>query len=185
MDPHAAVQHAHDLCIRTGVFDRPWGLAGVWGGLVRTWLEELLPSDAAERCSGRVTVVVTELPWLATRSISSFDSREDLIDIALASAHVPLFLDGRIAAQCRGRWCIDGSFCYILFRWANGKAELRTHARRNGSTECNDTASQRIAIHLCTVPQSQSLLFDLLRGGSCGDPIAAHFSLRGCYACVP
>ena len=65
----------------------------------------------------RRAVEGTPFAGLATRSISSFRNREDLIDVALASAHVPLFLDGRVAARCRGRWCIDGSFCYILFRW--------------------------------------------------------------------
>jgi hypothetical protein len=30
------------------------GLAGVWGGIIRQWLEELLPADAAERCNGCV-----------------------------------------------------------------------------------------------------------------------------------
>lgn len=31
---------------------RPLGLAGVWGGLVRRWLEELVPEDAHTRQVG-------------------------------------------------------------------------------------------------------------------------------------
>jgi predicted acylesterase/phospholipase RssA len=72
VDPQAAVQLAHDLCVQHGVFRRPWGLAGVWGGLVRAWLQQLLPQDAADRCSGRVTVLVTQLPWLTTHGVNHF-----------------------------------------------------------------------------------------------------------------
>jgi hypothetical protein len=42
--------------------------------------------------------------------------KEDLMDVALASAHVPWFLDGKLWAMCRGWRCIDGSFCYIFFK---------------------------------------------------------------------
>jgi hypothetical protein len=42
--------------------------------------------------------------------------KEHLIDCALASAHIPWFMDGRGSAQLDGRRCIDGSFCYIFFR---------------------------------------------------------------------
>ena len=40
---------------------RPLGLAGVWGALVRAWLDGLLPEDAHLRCAGRVKLVVTEV----------------------------------------------------------------------------------------------------------------------------
>ncbi len=60
-----ALDLAHDLCQSHGVFRRPLGLAGVWGQLVRAWLQELLPQHAAELCSSRTTVVVTELRGLA------------------------------------------------------------------------------------------------------------------------
>lgn len=72
VDPREAVQRAHDLCVSHGVFDRPLGLAGIWGKLVRQWLEELLPDDAADKCNGNVTILVTELPFLSTKSISHF-----------------------------------------------------------------------------------------------------------------
>ncbi|KAG2432675.1 hypothetical protein HYH02_006660 [Chlamydomonas schloesseri] len=50
--PHAALRAAHRLLLEHRVMARPLGLAGLWGGLVRTWLHELLPVDAAERCNG-------------------------------------------------------------------------------------------------------------------------------------
>jgi len=42
-------------CEENGVWDRKMGLAGVWGPIVRSWLEEILPSDAAQRCHSRVS----------------------------------------------------------------------------------------------------------------------------------
>jgi predicted acylesterase/phospholipase RssA len=72
VDVTRAVTLAHELCVRYKVLQRPLGLAGVWGGLVREWLRELLPADAAEKCNGRVTVVVTQLPWLTTHTITTF-----------------------------------------------------------------------------------------------------------------
>lgn len=50
VDPQSALDLAHALCIKHGVFQRPLGLMGVWGGIVREWLDILLPDDAADRC---------------------------------------------------------------------------------------------------------------------------------------
>lgn len=62
--PDAALAAAHQLALEYQIFERPLGLAGVWGGLVRTWLDVLLPADAHTRCSGRVKLVVTEVSAL-------------------------------------------------------------------------------------------------------------------------
>lgn len=51
------------------------------------WLDELLPEDAAERCRGRVRLVVTEVPSLRLRYLEDFESKEDLID-ACSEWHV-------------------------------------------------------------------------------------------------
>ena len=56
------LRRAYELSVEYGVWERPLGLTGVWGGLVERWLDELLPVDAHELCRGRVTVVVTTLP---------------------------------------------------------------------------------------------------------------------------
>lgn len=74
------VRVANRLAQEYGVFERPGGLAGIWGSLIRAWLEELLPEDAAERCAGRVRLVVTEVPSLKLRYLQDFESKQDLID---------------------------------------------------------------------------------------------------------
>lgn len=109
VSPKDAVRAAYRLANEAGVFDRPLGLAGVWGELIRTWLRELLPSDAAEKCQGRVRIVVTESPTLRLRYLDDFENKEDLIDCLMASVHIPFFLDGRAAFSYKGRQYIDGS----------------------------------------------------------------------------
>ena len=74
----------------TDLFDRgPWALQGVWGGIIRQWLDDLLPYDAAERCSSRVHILTREAPCLHTRVVSSYADRDDLIHANMASVHIP------------------------------------------------------------------------------------------------
>ncbi len=101
---------AASLCRDAGVFDRgPWALRGVWGSIVRAWLGRLLPTDAAERCRGRVAIVVRR-PLRGPSLVHDFRSRDDLIDACLASVHVPLYMDGRFTATFRGAAHIDDDF---------------------------------------------------------------------------
>lgn len=37
-----------------GIWDRKEGLQGIWGPIIRTWLEELLPDDAVDKVNNRV-----------------------------------------------------------------------------------------------------------------------------------
>ena len=111
-----AAEAAHSLSLERGIFDRPTGLAGVWGGVVRDWLDALLPQDAAARCSGRLKLVVTSVPSLRLRALDCFQTRAELIDACLASAHVPFFLDGKGAARFRGERFVDGSLYDFLWR---------------------------------------------------------------------
>lgn len=47
-----------------GIWERREGLAGIWGPLIHQWLREVLPENVAELCSGRVSIMITEVrPW--------------------------------------------------------------------------------------------------------------------------
>ena len=86
------MNEAFDLAAAASIdlFDRgPWALQGVWGGIIRQWLDDLLPEDAAERCSSRVHILTKEAPCLHTRVISSYADRDDLIHANMASVHIP------------------------------------------------------------------------------------------------
>ena len=89
--------------MNAGVRSRWWGLYGLWGGLLRQLLEQLLPGDAAERCnSGRAAVLTTAFPWLYNVTFSEYDSRSDVIQAVLASAHIPLLMDRQWSASLVG-----------------------------------------------------------------------------------
>jgi hypothetical protein len=91
-----------------------WGLYGIWGAMIRDWMDELLPPDAADRTNSKLHLIIKRAPrpprpWLQPLVVTDFTSKRDLIDANLASAHVPLFLDGRWTARFRGMRCVDGS----------------------------------------------------------------------------
>ncbi|KAG1673847.1 hypothetical protein FOA52_012872 [Chlamydomonas sp. UWO 241] len=105
---NAILARARELSLQHGIWERPMALVGIWGVILETWLDDLLPADAAEMCSGRVTVVVTQLPSMRQVGITDFVDRADLINACLASSHVPLVLDYRVSRTCRGVQCVDG-----------------------------------------------------------------------------
>lgn len=90
--PEQVLETAYSLSLKHNIWERPLGLMGTWGSLVEQWLHDLLPADAAERCRDQVGIVVTELPFCNQVSISDFKDKNDLITVAMASAHVPMFL---------------------------------------------------------------------------------------------
>ena len=120
VDTEDALRVAVRLCDEVHAFDRgAWALRGIWGGMVRTWLEELLPPDAAERCQGRVHILVYQ-PFHGRRLLSEFESRGDLIAACLASCHIPWYMDGGCTARFRGGHYIDSD----LLPWRQSSKEL-------------------------------------------------------------
>ncbi|GJP54159.1 hypothetical protein CLOM_g13260 [Closterium sp. NIES-68] len=116
VDGRAAARTAFELSLANGVWDRPAGLAGVWGRLVGEWLDLMLPPDAHMRCTHRLSLHIVTLPsirhrapWFQRQVVSAFPSRGDLIACCLASVHIPFFMDARPWTLYRGRRCVDGS----------------------------------------------------------------------------
>lgn len=123
VEPETALESAHRLGDKYGIWERPLGLMGVWGQIIDEWLHELLPDNAAEMCRDRVEIIVTQVPSLQLVSYSDFQSKEDLIDVNMSSIHVPFFMDGKPTRLCRNAWCIDGSFQDFL---TGGNSDLLT-----------------------------------------------------------
>mmetsp|Transcript_38568 Transcript_38568/g.109070 ORF Transcript_38568/g.109070 Transcript_38568/m.109070 type:complete len:398 (+) Transcript_38568:42-1235(+) len=119
VDPERALQTAYQLSLEADLWDRPLGLAGIWGRLILEWMEELLPEEAAEMCRDRVEIMVTELPSLQQTPVADFKNKDDLIAVNMASIHVPIFLDWRFTRECRGKQCVDGSLPDVVFRRAS------------------------------------------------------------------
>ena len=47
--PLSQVSSCCRLSLEADLWNRRWGLLGIWGGLIRKWLGEILPPDAHEK----------------------------------------------------------------------------------------------------------------------------------------
>jgi hypothetical protein len=110
VDFYEATELALSLSEKAGVWDRPLGLQGIWGDMIHTWLDELLPHDADEMVSEKLHILVTPVPSFGKQKINKFETREDLIHANMASVHLPWFLNGDLTKKFRGQSVIDGSF---------------------------------------------------------------------------
>jgi hypothetical protein len=135
VDFYQATELALQMADEAGVWKRSRGLQGIWGPLIRQWLDDLLPDDAAQRMEARHTTLLVTTPFhtvnatkamsssrgngndrngilqvFPKQAISTFYNRQDVIDCNMASVHLPIFLDGQWTANFRQQACIDGSF---------------------------------------------------------------------------
>jgi hypothetical protein len=145
VDAEEITESAYRLSLQHRIWDRPLGLVGVWGSIIEAWLHELLPADAAARCSGGMGVVVTQLPSCRQLWIDSFRDKADVVNCCMASAHVPLLLDWRVARPCRGAACVDGSFP-DFFKGGNcAHIEVGRRAARVGGSARVGQPGERVA----------------------------------------
>lgn len=126
--PLKTVEAAYALSLEYDIWNRKLGLIGIWGGLIRKWLDSLLPDNAHEIVSGRLHVVIAKAPTLELFEVSHFESKADLIEAVMASAHVPFVLDGKPFIKFRNRLCWDGSFPDFVY------FDNSEYLKRNGST---------------------------------------------------
>jgi len=111
------LDEAIDAAIKIHVENDIDMLLYVWGSLVRSWIDALLPEDAADKCTnGRVKIAVTQMPWFRRRYITHFHTKSDVVEAAMASAHVPFVMDGKFATKYHGRWYIDGCVGFDVLR---------------------------------------------------------------------
>jgi len=121
VDCREAAREALELARGAQVWERPMGLVGVWGRLIRAWLDALLPSKEGAVSNLGVAVMRVGVArrdqgdrWWAllhpSLRVNSWQTREELVEVLLASAHVPLVLDGRLFARVGGvGGFVDGS----------------------------------------------------------------------------
>ncbi|KAK9859302.1 hypothetical protein WJX84_000662 [Apatococcus fuscideae] len=137
VDSETALQCAYRLALENDLFERPLGLAGIWGKLIVAWLDELLPPDAADICRGRLQLIVTNVPSFRQAYISEYASKDDLIQANMASVHIPFFLDLRPCKWYRGGLRIDGSLSDFL--WGNNGELLQCDGRSFVMDYADDT----------------------------------------------
>ena len=74
--------------------NRHWGPVLGMTHMVNTGLQKILPDDAHVLCSNRLHVSLTSITVPATNVIvSSFTSKQDLINVLLASCYIPLYYE--------------------------------------------------------------------------------------------
>ena len=99
-----------ELCENLMEDCRVHGTRGRLGIVLERFLDDALPDDAHIRCRHRTHVAVSSL----TRSsvspvlVNEFESRDDLIRALMTSCHIPLWLDGRLTSEFRGKVHLDG-----------------------------------------------------------------------------
>jgi len=74
-------------------------------------IHDMVPSDAAQKCDGRLGIVCTELRGFRAKTIEfgRFDCRDDVVELLCATAHVPV-LGGWFPYPFRSEWLYDGLF---------------------------------------------------------------------------
>lgn len=103
VDFHQATHLADKLCEEHHVYRRPLGLAGIWGGLVRSWLDQLLPENAAELCTKKVVICLTPVSIMQQHIIvEEYEDKEDVINACLASVHIPWFMNYSATTTYKG-----------------------------------------------------------------------------------
>lgn len=108
-----ALDVALDLGKKAGIYERKTGLAGIWGSILKEWLEEIIPDSVTEDMYSKLQIAVT--PSIKTpKLVTGFKCKSEVIEACMASCHVPLFLDGRPTTNFRGEQVIDGSFWYFV-----------------------------------------------------------------------
>lgn len=107
---------ASEVALRLGVeadvYKRKAGLAGIWGSLLNTFLNEIIPDDVPPENYKNLQIAVT--PYLTKpKLVTGFNSKSEVIEACLASCHIPVFLDGRPSTTFRGEQVRDNKYVYL------------------------------------------------------------------------
>ena len=109
-----ATREAIRLSDEVDLWNRKFGLYGIWGDIIRTWLDNLLPPEEVFAPPSNVNILLTPATYphltslIPRRKVSQFLTRADLVDATMASVHLPLFLDNKLTSEFQTKSFIDG-----------------------------------------------------------------------------
>lgn len=107
-----SVHLAHNYVENLNLRKNPFGLAGIWGNLVRQWLNELIPSNINSSQIENLHILITPLTLpLYPIIVSNLHNKQEVIDACMASSHLPFFMDGNLSIKYKNQNYIDGSIC--------------------------------------------------------------------------
>ncbi|CAH3149527.1 unnamed protein product [Pocillopora meandrina] len=110
-------------------------------GSLRKGLELYLPSNSHRIASGRLFISVTSLKDRKNAILSEFDSKEDLIQVLLASCYIP-FYAGLSFPRFRGQKWVDGGLSDNLPRLPFGRTIRVSPFSGNGNDICPQDESR-------------------------------------------
>lgn len=106
VDPDVVWAHIPDIASLHR--DRWWRNLTTVGSKCRFLLDDVLPEDAGERCTGKCFISITSLlPTPHNVILTEFDSKDDLIDAVIASTYIPTWTFPGVCLH-RGMVCVDG-----------------------------------------------------------------------------
>jgi len=121
VDFDQATRCAIRLALQYKIYDGKLGLAGIWGNLIRLWLNELIDENVDIKSFANLGISISYVtPLISTKLVTDFYSRQDVIDACMASCHIPFFLDGRPFTVFRNTPAIDGSLRSMITRSRSG-----------------------------------------------------------------
>jgi hypothetical protein len=81
------------------------GLAGVWGPIVKEWLEVCSPNDISSSNLHNLYIAVTPINlFQPPKLMSNFESKEDIINACMTSVHIPFFMDKNPVTKYKGKF---------------------------------------------------------------------------------
>jgi hypothetical protein len=98
------------------VTKNPFGLAVIWGDLLRLWLAELFPSNIDASHLKNIYLLVTLSNSFQPQLITDLANKQELIDACLTSAHLPFFMNGKFSTKFKDQYYIDGSIRSYITR---------------------------------------------------------------------
>eukprot|EP01031_Cornospumella_fuschlensis_P030008 gene30008-36243_t len=108
------------------------GLAGVWGPMVRDFLNDLIPLNLTHSELSRINICITPRSLIrGTKVVSNFSDKADLVDAVMASVHIPVFMDGRLWSNYQGKKYIDGSFWSFVLRRKSTLPRALRHVKKD------------------------------------------------------
>lgn len=176
VDFNKAAEAALKIGKTFNVYGRKTGLAGIWGEMLKTWLQEIIPNDIPPETYDRLQIAVS--PYvdslfnrkkLTPYLVSGFKCKEDIIEACMASCHVPIFLDGRATTYYRGEKVLDGSFWYFVTKDRTTGLPIPTSVKIDDILwidYCDDDDfMQSISGNILELPSTPEKIFDMMDDG--------------------
>lgn len=162
-----------EIAIRIGddlkVWERKSGFAGIWGDVVKQFLEEIIPENLDRNALARINVLVTPRYLVGgPKLLSKFINKADLVEAIMASIHIPIFMNGKLWTSYQGKMYIDGSFWSLLANikgpWPDGQY-IDKHVdvlNVDYKLDSEFRSSQKLSIVTMIKPDD---MYDMMRSG--------------------